>query len=170
MKKLCFIIFLFPLSVFGASNGSGEYDIIPRTINFLIFIAILYYFAANPFKNFYKNRILKISSKLDEIQKKLLESKTKKLDMMKKLEEAKANSVAALAMARKEAEILVQKIKEETQDELHFIQKHFEEQKDYELRKMEKEVISETLKEIFSDSNMSLKQNEIIELMMKKVS
>lgn len=54
MSKLFFIIFLLPLYAFGASNGSGEYDIIPRTINFLIFVAILYYFVATPFKNFYK--------------------------------------------------------------------------------------------------------------------
>ncbi len=99
MSKLFFIIFLLPLYAFGASNGSGEYDIIPRTINFLIFVAILYYFVATPFKNFYKNRIVKISSKLDEIQKKLLESKAKKLDTMKKLEEAKASGQQVLVLS-----------------------------------------------------------------------
>ncbi len=41
MKKLFYFIFLLPLCAFGASNGSGEYDIVPRTINFLIFVAIL---------------------------------------------------------------------------------------------------------------------------------
>ncbi|EPS5758467.1 F0F1 ATP synthase subunit B, partial [Campylobacter coli] len=41
---------------------------------------------------------------------------------------------------------------------------------DYEFRKMEKEVVSLTLKEIFEDSNIALKQNEIIDIMMKKVS
>ncbi len=170
MKNLYCIIFLFPLYAFAVSGGSGEYDIVPRTINFLIFVAILYYFVANPFKNFYKNRILKISLKLDEIQKKLLESKTKKLDTIKKLEEAKANSSAALVVARKEAEILVQKIKEETQDELNLLQKHFEEQKKYEFRKMEKEITSSILKDIFTDPSVVLKQDEIINLMIKKVS
>ncbi len=170
MKKLFYIIFLLPLYALGASNGSGEYDIIPRTINFLIFVAILYYFVATPFKNFYQNRIIKISSKLDEIQKKKLESKAKKLESMKKLEEAKANAAAALAIAKKEAEVLSQKIKEETQNELLLLEKQFEEQKEYEVRKMEKEVVSITLKEIFEDSNIALKQNEIIDIMMKKVS
>ena len=165
MKSLIYIVFLLPLSAFGA-----EYDIVPRTINFLIFVAILYYFIATPLKNFYKNRILKISSRLDEIQKKLIESKNKKLEMMKKLEEAKANSVSALVTAKKEAEILVQKIKEETQEEIDLLQKRFEEQKDYELRKMRKEVIAQTLKNIFSDENTNLKQSEIVEIMMKKVS
>ncbi|HFW6606853.1 TPA: F0F1 ATP synthase subunit B, partial [Campylobacter jejuni] len=98
------------------------------------------------------------------------ESKAKKLDTMKKLEEAKASAAAALITAKKEAEILVENIKKETQDELDLLQKHFEEQKDYEFRKMEKELVSNTLNEIFSDPNMTLKQSEIIELMMKKVS
>lgn len=169
MKKIFYLI-LFPLCLFGASNGSGEYDIIPRTINFLIFIAILYYFVATPFKNFYKSRIIKISSRLDEIQKKLLESKAKELEMMKKLEDAKASATAALITAKKEAEILVRETKNETQNELALLEKHFEEQKDYELRKMEKEVVSKILNDIFNDKDMQLNQNQIIDIMMKKVS
>lgn len=169
MKKIFYLI-LFPLCLFGASSGSGEYDIIPRTINFLIFVAILYYFVATPFKNFYKSRIIKISSRLDEIQKKLLESKAKELEMMKKLEDAKASATAALLTAKKEAEILVQETKKETQNELDLLEKHFEEQKDYELRKMEKEVISKILNDIFNDKDVQLNQNQIIDIMMKKVS
>lgn len=169
MKKIFYLI-LFPLCLFGASNGSGEYDIIPRTINFLIFIAILYYFVATPFKNFYKSRIIKISSRLDEIQKKLLESKAKELEMMKKLEDAKASATAALITAKKEAEILVRETKNETQNELALLEKHFEEQKDYELRKMEKEVVSKILNDIFNDKDIQLNQNQIIDIMMKKVS
>lgn len=169
MKKIFYLI-LFPLCLFGASSGSGEYDIIPRTINFLIFVAILYYFVATPFKNFYKSRIIKISSRLDEIQKKLLESKAKELEMMKKLEDAKASATAALLTAKKEAEILVQETKKETQNELALLEKHFEEQKDYELRKMEKEVISKILNDIFNDKDVQLNQNQIIDIMMKKVS
>lgn len=169
MKKIFYLI-LFPLCLFGASSGSGEYDIIPRTINFLIFVAILYYFVATPFKNFYKSRIIKISSRLDEIQKKLLESKAKELEMMKKLEYAKASATAALLTAKKEAEILVQETKKETQNELALLEKHFEEQKDYELRKMEKEVISKILNDIFNDKDVQLNQNQIIDIMMKKVS
>ncbi|TKX30831.1 F0F1 ATP synthase subunit B [Campylobacter estrildidarum] len=168
MKKLYYAILLCPLYAIAA--GDSEYDIIPRTINFLIFVAILYYFTADFFKNFYKNRILKISSKLDDIQKKLLESKAKKIDTIKKLEEAKANSAATLATTKKEIEILVQKIQEETQNEIASLEQYFEDQKKYELRKMEKEVVSSVLKEIFEDSSMLLKQNEIVDIIMKKAS
>ncbi|MFB1646386.1 F0F1 ATP synthase subunit B [Campylobacter molothri] len=164
MKILYSLILLSPIYTMAAT----EYDIVPRTINFFIFIAILYYFSANFFKNFYKNRIIKISSKIDEIQKNLLESKAKKIDIMKKIEEAKANSVAAISMAKKEADIYMQKIKEEAQNEVTLLEQNFEDQKKYELRKMKKEVVSCTLQEIFED--IRLKQNEIIDIISKKVS
>ncbi|MBZ7938773.1 MULTISPECIES: F0F1 ATP synthase subunit B [Campylobacter] len=166
MKILYSLILLSPIY----AMASTEYDIVPRTINFLIFIAILYYFSANAFKNFYKNRIIKISSKIDEIQKNLLESKAKKIDIMKKIEEAKANSVAAISIAKKEADAQAQKIKEETQNEIALLEQNFEEQKKYELRKMKKEVVSCVLQEIFEDPSISLKQNEIIDIISKKVS
>lgn len=167
MKKI--LMLFLPLYTFAALNVS-EYDIVPRTINFLIFAAILYYFLAPALKNFYKNRIVGISSKLDEIQKKLLESKTKKLHSMKKLEEAKAHAAAALILAKKEAEILVENIRNETHNECALLERHFEEHKEYELRKMEKEVILQTLNKLFADESLVLKQNDIIEIMMKKVS
>ncbi|MBK1971338.1 F0F1 ATP synthase subunit B [Campylobacter sp. TTU-622] len=169
MQKLKFLFFLLPVYALASSNN-GDYDIIPRVINFLIFIAILYYFIATPLKNFYKNRIFQISSKLDEIQRKLLESKTKKFEMTKKLEETKAEAVNALNHAKKEAELLVQKIKNETQNEIDLLNKYFEEQKNYETKKIEKEIISQILSELFKESNTILKQNDMIDIVMKKVS
>lgn len=169
MKKLTYVILLTPLFVFGASDSEG-YDILPRTVNFVIFAVILFYLIADPLKNFYKNRILRISSKLDEIQKRLLESKNNKLNVVRRLEEARVNASNALITAKKEAEILANKVRVETREELALLDKHFEEYKDYELRKMEREVVSEILMEIFNDPEIRLKQNEIIDIMMKKVS
>ncbi|QWU79470.1 F0F1 ATP synthase subunit B [Campylobacter novaezeelandiae] len=170
MQKLKFLLFLLPVYVLGSPSGNGDYDIIPRVVNFLIFIAILYYFIATPLKNFYKNRIFQISSKLDEIQRKLLESKTKKFEMAKKLEEAKIEASNALNHAKKEVEILVQKVKDEAQHEINLLNKYFEEQKNYEIKKIEKEVISQILSELFKESNTILKQDDMIDIIMKKVS
>ncbi len=170
MRILVYFIFLMPLFALASQDTNGDYDIIPRTVNFIIFVAILLYFIATPLKNFYKNRILKISSKLDEIQKKLLESKNKKIGAMKRLEEARANASSALITAKKEAELLSVKIKAEAKEELALLEKHFEEHKNYELRKIKKEVVSELLAELFNDSKIELKQNEIIDIIIKKAS
>ena len=63
MKIFILGVFLAPVSLFAVSGGT-DYDIVPRTVNFLIFFAILLYFVAKPAKEFYKNRISKIASRL----------------------------------------------------------------------------------------------------------
>ena len=169
MKKFL-LVFAFLPSVILASSGGGDYDIVPRTINFLIFAAILVYLLKNPAKNFYNNRIAKISSRLEDIQKRVLDSKNKKLEMIKQLESAKKEAANAVEFAQKEAEILTQKIKEDTKNELLLLERYFEEQKDYEQRKMQKEVIASILNQMFDAKENALSQDEILAIMLKKVS
>lgn len=168
--KKFLIVWAFLPSFILASSGSGDYDIVPRAVNFLIFAAILVYLLKNPAKNFYNNRIAKIASRLDDIQKRVLDSKNKKLEMIKQLESAKKDAENAVEFAQKEAEILSQKIKEDTKNELHLLERYFEEQKDYEQRKMQKEVIASILNEMFADKKNELSQDEILAIMLKKVS
>lgn len=170
MKQLfCFFAFL-PSVIFAAGGGSGEYDIVPRAVNFLIFAAILVYLLKNPAKNFYKNRISKIALRLDDIQKRVLDSKNKKLEMIKRLEDVKKEAASAVELAQKEALILSQKIKDETKNELLLLERYFEEQKDYEQRKMQKEVVAQVLSQMFDSKENELSQDEILAIMLKKVS
>lgn len=168
MKKILILLSLSPLALLAASSGSGDYDIVPRTINFVIFAAILYYLLAKPIKNFYNDRITKIALRLDDIQKKVLDSKNKKLEIMKKIEEAKKESSNMVTLAHKEAELLVQKIKDETKNDIALLEKQFEEQQEYEQRKMYKELVSKMLTDVFDKTE--LKQDDILNIMLKKVS
>lgn len=170
MKILAiFGLFLSPVLLL-ASSGGTDYDIVPRTINFLIFAAILFYLLKNPAKNFYNARINKISSRLEDIQKRVLESKNKKLELTKSLEDAKKEGEQAKLDAVREAEILVAKIKDETQNEINIMQRYFDEQKEYERRRMQKALVAELLDEIFDSKENELSQDEILEIMLKKVS
>ncbi|TQR30327.1 F0F1 ATP synthase subunit B [Campylobacter sp. MIT 99-7217] len=169
MKKILASILLSPLVLFAASGGT-DYDIVPRAVNFVIFVAILYYFLANPAKTFYKNRIKGIATRLDDIQRRVLDSKNKKLEIMKRLEDAKKESANAISSARKEAELIAEKILAENKNNIAILEKQFEEQKMYELRKMQKEVVSRILTQIFKDKGSILKQDDIVNIMLKKVS
>ena len=166
MKIFILGVFLAPVSLFAVSGGT-DYDIVPRTVNFLIFFAILLYFVAKPAKEFYQNRISKIASRLEDIQKRVLESKNKKLELIKKLEDAKKEALVAKESAKKEAEIIALKIKNETKNELAVLDKQLNESMDYEERKMQREVISELLNETFDKLKFS--QEELTQLMLKKV-
>ena len=65
------LLLVAPIFAFGAGNGSGEYDIVPRVINFVIFFSILYYLIAKPIKAAYNGRINSIANRLNAIQEKL---------------------------------------------------------------------------------------------------
>ncbi len=159
------LLLLFPFVLM----ADGGYDIVPRTINFIIFAAILYYLIANPVKNAYKGRIEGIAARLDNIEKKLKESKVKKDDAIKRVEEAKANADSLVETARKEAFLISERIKEETMQEIVNLEKSFQDQKEFEKRRMVKSVVGEILNEIFASDSVKMDQSELINIMLKRV-
>lgn len=168
MKKI-YLVLLIPFFALASEPSGNDYDIIERTLNFLMFFGILYYFAAKPIKNAYKARIEGIAARLDNIQKKLKESKAKKDDVLRRVEEAKSNALSLVETSKKEALILAEKIKAETNQELLSIEKSFQEQKEFEKRRMVKSVVSEVLNEIFESDSLKIDKNELVNIVLKKV-
>ncbi|MDO5046416.1 F0F1 ATP synthase subunit B [Campylobacter sp.] len=168
MRKSYLILFVPFLLAASEPSGNG-YDIVARTINFFLFFGILYYFIATPIKNAYNARIERIASRLDGIQKRLKESQIKKDDALRRVEEAKNNAVSLVETSKKEAMILSEKIKNETKQELLSLEKTFEEQKEFERRRMTKVVVSEVLNEIFESDSLKIDQNELVNIVLKRV-
>ena len=130
----------------------------------------MYYLIANPVKNAYKGRIEGIAARLDNIEQKLKESKAKKDDAIKRVEEAKANADSLVETARKEAFLISERIKEETMQEIVNLEKSFQDQKEFEKRRMVKSVVGEILNEIFASDSVKMDQSELINIMLKRVS
>jgi len=133
--KILFFIAL-PFLAYASEHGGTNYDIVERTLNFLLFFGILVYFAAKPLRALYQSRIDGIANKLESIQEKLRDSKAKKYDALKRVEEAKQNANALIETAKKEAVNLVAKVKKETQNDIANIEKGYKEQKEFEERKV----------------------------------
>ena len=155
-----------------ASGGahSGSTDIIPRAINFLIFAAILYYYIAEPAKQWYLGRKNEIADKLDSIQVKLKESHSKKETALAKVEEAKVNARALIETAKKEAVLLSEKVSLEADQEITNLEKAFQDRATIERRKMQRVIVSEILDEVFQEGSISLDNNEIVKIVSKKVA
>lgn len=170
MNTKFILLLAAPIFAFGAGNGSGEYDIVPRVINFVIFFSILYYLIAKPIKAAYQGRINAIANRLNAIQEKLKASNAKKEEAAKKVENAKAIANDLTEAIKKEIEIMLTKIEKDTQNEIAILEKSYEEQKDFEERKLVRAVVSEVLDELFASDAMKIDQNELINLIMKKVS
>ena len=79
MKQKAYLLsLLFVPAMLFAAGENTNYDIIERTINFVIFFALVYYFAADAIKNTFKARRDEIANSLAKIQEKLQDSKKAK--------------------------------------------------------------------------------------------
>lgn len=166
------ILLLLALSSFAfASEGaSGTTDILPRTVNFLIFASILYYLLADHIKNFFKGRSASIAAQLESVQAKLKEAKEEKEKAEKELENAKKLASEIVEIAKKEGKILSEKIRESLEEELKVLDKMHKENCELEERKMIREVVKNILQETFEDKNIVINEKEFVNLILKKVA
>ncbi len=160
---------LLPVLVF-ASEGEGSTDIVARTLNFIIFAAILYYLIANPIRNFFKQRRETIASKLEEVQKKVEEAKVLKEQAQKELQEAKENAKSLLETTHKEIALLKEKFKEDLALELSILEKSYEERMEIESRKVIRESIKEVLDEMFKKEGAVLDKKSLVDILLKKAA
>jgi len=165
MRKLLIILigaFLF------ASEGVGETDIVVRVINFLIFVAILWYLVADKVIAFFKERKEKIANKSQEVEKKLKETKEQKELLKAKLKEAKIKADEIVEDSKKEAEVIYDNIIKEAKEEVELYKKHFEEFKEIEIKKAEKEAVKEFLEDVLKDIHIT--SEDAVKIVLKKVA
>lgn len=162
------LLFVLPVCLF--SSDLSNTDILPRTINFLIFFLLLVYLLSAHVKNFYYGRLNKIASKLEEAQNHVLEMNMKKEQAMQKLEKAKQQADSIIINAKQQADIFSKGMEEDLQKELLLLQKSYEEQKEYMQRKIKLEVVNNVVDKIFSDKDIELSQDDLIKVISKKVS
>ena len=168
--KLRYMLLLLSPALLLASGGGGETDIIPRAINFAIFASIMYYLLADHVKNAYKGRIAGIADSLDSIQVKVKESIAAKDAAQAKVEEAKANALSLIETSKKEAQLLSEKVLNDTDVELQNLEKSFKEKTDIEKRIMARDVVTGVLDDMFDKDAISIDKEELVKIVMKKVA
>ena len=168
--KLRYMLLLLTPALLLASGGSGETDIIRRTINFVIFASIMYYLLADHVKDAYKGRIAGIADRLNSIQVKVKESVAAKEAAQAKVEEAKANALSLVETSKKEAQLLSAKVANDTDVELQNLEKGFKEKTQIEKRRMTRNVVVNVLDEMFDNDAISIDKEELVKIVMKKVA
>ena len=173
MKKIIlFLMLILPVVIFASGESGAEHgtDIIPRTINFVIFAGIIYYLAAKPIKDFFVGRSSSIADQLNSIQEKLKASNKEKEDAKELVAKAKVSAKSIIETTQQEIELQKAKISEDLKVELGNMDKSFDDHCEIEKRKMTREVITEILDVVFEEGNLSLEKDELLNIVMKKVA
>lgn len=170
MKHKTYLLpLVFAPAMLFAADGAN-YDIIERTINFVIFFALVYYFAADAIKNTFKARRDEIANSLAKIQEKLQDSKKAKDRALNQLEEAKRVAHDIVETAHKESVIVAQKIEESTKMELENLVRQYNDRIAFEQRKVEKMVIDEILSEFLNKDSVALSKDVLAQSLLKKAA
>jgi len=172
MKKLFVTVLFVSVSLF-ASSGAAEHggtDIVPRTINFLIFAGILWYLLAKPVKSFFSARSGEIATRLNSVQDKLRESKEQKESAEAAVEDAKAFAAELQATTEKEKEILKKQIETQCANELEVLEKQMSDKKALAGRQMVRSVVETVMTEVAEKSAATLDKEKMAAIISKKVA
>ncbi len=157
--------------VLSASNVDiSQTDFVERVINFVIFVAILWYFAADKLKTLLQNRKNDIISRLDEIQNRVKVAKKAKENARKQLDDAVKKAAEIVADAKKETVLISQKYEEQYKIDADNITKNMESLMFLEERKIENEAIEEILDELFGGDVAKISHKDYIKILNRKVA
>lgn len=162
-------IFLFLMPILAFASDGHDYDIIARTINFLLFAGILYYFIANPIKSAYKNRISTIENKLNSVRDKVLAAEEKVRDAKDYVVTAREKAEELVQIGKKQAAEVAIKIGRDAQNEVSSLEESFKEQKEFAQRSATQNAVNQVIAEIFADESIKVKQDDLVNLVIKKV-
>jgi F-type H+-transporting ATPase subunit b len=168
--KIIALLFMAFLVSLNASEHGGETDIIPRTINFLIFAGFIYYLIADKIKTYFAERAEGVVAELDKIEEKIRETKRAKEVAENSVTEAEIKSKEIISDAENEAKLLASKIEEQCKNNLASLEKSKIETMEVEKNKMVRLVVSNTLEDIFDNNDASVENQDLILSLLKKVA
>ena len=170
MKKILFTLALVgPIALF-ANDANVQTDILERTVNFFIFAAIIYYLLSDKLKAFFKGRTESIQAELNKVQDLKKESEKKLSDAKQEVEKAKKVAEELVSTATSEVEAIKTKIENAVEQEIAFLTKSFTDKEELEVRKVKKDVVENVLNQLLSDDNIALSQEDIANIILKKVA
>ena len=174
MRKLLWMAaFLLPAALAASGHeaaAEGGTDFVPRLVNFIIFVGIIWYFVAEPVKNFFTGRTAEIAGRLEEVQKCLKETKMAKEEARAEYEAAQKTAEEIIEAAKKEAQLLAKKLDEQLVAELQNLEKLQHEKMEVEKRQMVRKTVAEVLDELFKGDAIGMDEKKFVNLIMKKVA
>ncbi len=170
LKTVITLLIMTGYAVASTGSEGGGTDIFERTINFLIFAGILYYLLAEPVKGFFTGRTAEIAADLEKVQEKLRESKAAKEAALAEVEEAHKFAAELHEHAKKENNIIKDKIIQQCESDIENIIKQHESLMDLEQRKMVRNTVNDIMSELLEEDSAGFDKEMMAKIIMKKVA
>ncbi|MGL2625463.1 F0F1 ATP synthase subunit B [Helicobacter pylori] len=164
---LGFLILLSPLCATGLDIS--QTDIIERSLNFLLFVGILWYFLAKRLRSFLHSKSLEISKRLEEIQAQLKVSKEHKKKLLKELEQAKEKAELIISDANKEAYTITQKYELQTKIDVENLIKNSKALMDLEVKKIKRELVESVFKDLRENKRVSFNAQDCVNILKQRL-
>ena len=169
MNKI--LLLLLTVSTYAlASSGEAGTDIVQRTVNFLLFAGLIWYFVAEPAKAYFSGRSQGIADELQKVKDRLNESGNLKKDASAKVVEAEKFARDLVELAKKENKIVNDNIMTQCEIDLTNLISQQKILMDFEQRKMIRNVVEDTVSNLLSDTSDSFDQEAMANVILKKVA
>ena len=156
MKKILLLglAAIAPVALLAGEGAETDYDIVQRTVNFIIFAGILWYLLADKIKAYFADRTLSIQAELDKVQDTLKASQDKVADAVKQLDDAKKLAAEIVEGAKADIDSVKQKVAENVDSDIANLEKNLEEMMKVETSKAKREIVAEVLEELLKSDNI----------------
>ncbi len=168
--KYILIVAFFGGALYASGSDIAQTDFSERAINFVIFVAILWYLLADKLRVLLANRRQEIADRFEEVQKKMKAAKQVREQAQKQLEEAKKKANDIIATAKKEAVLIAQKYEDQCSADIENLIRTNESLMQFEQRKVQVEIVELVLKELFNSGVANIDTDEYVKILTRKVA
>ncbi len=171
MSRILVLMLMISTYALASEAGhGGETDIVQRTVNFLLFVGLVWYLVGEPVKSFFAARSQGIADDLKKVQEKLDESMNLKKDALAKIAEAEKYAEELAAVAKKENKIINDNIMKQCDADLEALAKQHATLIEFEQRNMVRNVVEDIMKETLSQSSEDFDKEAMANVILKKVA
>lgn len=170
MVKVASALLVGSVVLFASDAGHAQTDILPRTVNFLIFAALAYYLLAEKLKGFFADRSTSIAKAYEDAENKIKEANAALNEAKAKKDEASKLASELIASAKRDAVVQAKKIAEYADEEIARIQKSAEEEKAMLRKKAIIDAIEGAMGEIVDKEGFGVDEKDFAKIIAKRVA
>ncbi len=170
MSRIIVLMLMISTIALASDTENAGTDIVQRTVNFLLFVGLIWYLVAEPVKNYFASRSQAIADEMKKVQDKLKETGALKKEALAKITDAEKFAEELALNSKKENKIINDNIIAQCDVDLEILSKQQVVLMEFEQRKMVSNVVEEVLEEVLNQSSDSFDKEAMANVILKKVA